>query len=196
MVPADSDRIPRAPPYSGGDLATFNLPIRDCHPLRSFFPKRSGSFNAALSSLLQPRRVLERTGLGSAPFARHYSGYRLFFLFLRVLRCFSSPGSPQLTLVPALQAGGLPHSDIRGSIPVCKSPRLFAAYHVLLRLLEPRHPPFALSFFFFASATAQYDGIINIPYEFSPCTRSPPKLKILSGNHAATTESGRLCEIV
>ena len=32
-------------------------------------------------------------GLGSFPFARRYSGNRFFFLFLRVLRCFSSPGS-------------------------------------------------------------------------------------------------------
>ena len=46
--------------------------------------------------VLQPRHVRKRIGLGSAPFARHYSGYRLFFLFLRVLRCFSSPGSPHL----------------------------------------------------------------------------------------------------
>ena len=32
-------------------------------------------------------------GLGSFPFARRYSGNRIFFLFLRLLRCFSSPGS-------------------------------------------------------------------------------------------------------
>ena len=32
-------------------------------------------------------------GLGSSHFARRYSGNRVFFLFLRVLRCFSSPGS-------------------------------------------------------------------------------------------------------
>ena len=31
-------------------------------------------------------------GLGSFPFARRYLGNRCFFLFLRVLRCFSSPG--------------------------------------------------------------------------------------------------------
>ena len=43
-----------------------------------------------------------------------------------------------------LQHAGLPHSDIRGSTLVCRSPRLFAAYHVLLRLWEPRHPPCAL----------------------------------------------------
>ena len=34
------------------------------------------------------------TGLGSSGFARRYSRNRVFFLFLRVLRCFSSPGSP------------------------------------------------------------------------------------------------------
>ena len=33
-------------------------------------------------------------GLGSAGFARRYFRYRCFFLFLRLLRCFSSPGSP------------------------------------------------------------------------------------------------------
>ena len=35
------------------------------------------------------------SGLGSFPFARRYLGNRCFFLFLRVLRCFSSPGSPR-----------------------------------------------------------------------------------------------------
>jgi hypothetical protein len=40
---------------------------------------------------------------------------------------------------------GLPHSDILGSTVVCASPRLIAAYHVLHRLLAPRHPPYALS---------------------------------------------------
>ena len=49
-----------------------------------------------LWTLLQPRTVLEPHGLGSAPFDRLYSGYRCFFLFLRVLRCFSSPRSPRL----------------------------------------------------------------------------------------------------
>ena len=35
-----------------------------------------------------------RPGLGSSAFARRYLRNRVFFLFLRVLRCFSSPGSP------------------------------------------------------------------------------------------------------
>ena len=33
------------------------------------------------------------SGLGSFPFARRYLGNHCCFLFLRVLRCFSSPGS-------------------------------------------------------------------------------------------------------
>ena len=40
--------------------------------------------------------------------------------------------------------GGLPHSDIHGSTPARGSPWLFAACHVLHRLLAPRHPPNAL----------------------------------------------------
>ena len=39
---------------------------------------------------------------------------------------------------------GFPHSDICGSRLICSSPQLFAACHVLLRLLMPRHSPYAL----------------------------------------------------
>ena len=39
---------------------------------------------------------------------------------------------------------GFPHSDICGSVDICSSPQLFAAYHVFHRLLVPRHPPCAL----------------------------------------------------
>src|SRR2546423_15498702 len=40
---------------------------------------------------------------------------------------------------------GFPHSDISGSTPACDSPELFAANHVLHRLLTPRHSSCALS---------------------------------------------------
>ncbi len=36
-------------------------------------------------------------GLGYSPFARRYLGNHFCFLFLRVLRCFSSPGIPLCT---------------------------------------------------------------------------------------------------
>ena len=42
-------------------------------------------------------------------------------------------------------SAGFPHSDISGSMDICSSPKLFAAYHVFHRLLVPRHPPYALS---------------------------------------------------
>ena len=41
-------------------------------------------------------------------------------------------------------SGGLPHSEIRGSKPILGSPQLIAEYHVLHRLLLPRHSPNAL----------------------------------------------------
>ena len=44
-----------------------------------------------------------------------------------------------------VRPAGFPHSDICGSMDICSSPQLFAAYHVFLRLLVPRHPPCALS---------------------------------------------------
>jgi hypothetical protein len=50
-----------------------------------------------------------------------------------------SPGYPGMT------PGGFPHSEISGSKLVCSSPKLIAAYHVLHRLLVPRHSPHALS---------------------------------------------------
>jgi hypothetical protein len=40
---------------------------------------------------------------------------------------------------------GLPHSEIQGSTIARISPWLFAACHVLHRLLAPRHPPNALT---------------------------------------------------
>ena len=43
---------------------------------------------------------------------------------------------------------GFPHSDICGSVSICLSPQLFAAYHVFHRLSVPRHPPCALVAFF------------------------------------------------
>ena len=46
-----------------------------------------------------------------------------------------------------LQTAGLSHSEIYGSKDICSYPQLIAAYHVLHRLQEPRHPPYALSYF-------------------------------------------------
>ena len=110
-------------------------------------------------AVLQPRPVREPVGLGFSPFARHYSGNHFCFLFLPLLRCFSSRRSPTIESVTDLQSAGLPHSEISGSRVICTSPELFAAYRVLLRLREPRHPPVALSYFFYSS----YPLLIPLP---------------------------------
>ena len=69
------------------------------------------------------------------------------FLFLRLLRCFSSPGWLPILRITVLQTARLSHSEIFGSKVICTSPKLIAAYRVLHRLWEPRHPPCALNYF-------------------------------------------------
>jgi hypothetical protein len=100
------------------------------------------------------------------------------FLFLRVLRWFTSPGLP----LPAyafsggsrnLPCEGLPHSEIPGSKPVCGSPRLIAACHVLHRFSAPRHPPSTLS-----SLTIKYLRRESFSFTRLSCQRSrSPRIK-------------------
>ena len=96
--------------------------------------------------VLLPRNSRNCYGLGFSPFARHYLGNHGCFLFLWVLRCFSSPRSLSLRNIPTCR-DGLPHSEISGSWSACLYPELFAACHVLHRLQMPRHPPYILLFF-------------------------------------------------
>ncbi len=93
--------------------------------------------------------LLRISGLGCSHFARRYFGNRYCFLFLRLLRCLSSPRSP---LPPMYSEAGVP--ALPGtSFPIRKSPDLslfdgspkhIAVCNVLPRLLAPRHPPSAL----------------------------------------------------
>ena len=59
----------------------------------------------------------------------------LKYLFMHVINCRADNNE---------HSGGLPHSEIQGSKLILSSPRLIAEYHVLHRLLLPRHPPNAL----------------------------------------------------
>ena len=99
-----------------------------------------------------PKLHCYNSGLGSSPVVRHYWGNHCYFLFLEVLRCFSSLRLPPYTYIgiTTLQVAGLSHSEIAGSEVICTYPALIAAYHVLHRLREPRHPPSALYYFLFA----------------------------------------------
>ena len=92
-------------------------------------------------------------GLPSFPSARRYSGNRSFFLFLRVLRCFSSPGSPRRAMDSPCGGGGLlrrvsPFRNLR----VAGYLLLAAAYRSLSRLSS------ALS----AKASALCPSLLNL----------------------------------
>ena len=88
-------------------------------------------------------------GLGSSPFARHYWGNHCLFSLPAGTKMFQFPAfaSVHIVRITVLQTAGLSHSEIRGSKIICIYPQLIAAYHVLHRLREPRHPPDALTCF-------------------------------------------------
>lgn len=89
--------------------------------------------------------------LGCSAFARHYLRNHYCFLFLRLLRCFNSPGIASMrylihTLITEhYLCWVFPFGNLRLITGICPSPKLIAAYHVLHRLLKPRHSPYALS---------------------------------------------------
>ena len=72
MVPADSDRISRVPPYSGYPIEFTVFRLQDCHLLWFVFPYY---FNYTVNFLLFNIRSYNpnpKIGLGSFRFARHY----------------------------------------------------------------------------------------------------------------------------
>ena len=105
MVPPTSHKVPRVSWYSGycslptifgygtftlsGWISQDHSPNRSAHLLQSITP------------------LCTHNGLGSSHFARRYSGNRCFFLFLWVLRCFSSPGSPHIPMYSVYDDRGL-----------------------------------------------------------------------------------------
>ena len=71
--------------------AGCRFPLRGFHPLWPDVPVRSGNESPHVMRSITPGCT--HPGLGSFHFARRYFGNRVFFLFLRLLRCFSSAGS-------------------------------------------------------------------------------------------------------
>ena len=148
MVDPDSDRVPRAPPYSGtaswrrarfayGSVTLFGAAVRllpllarlitpRVIPMRPYNP---GLLRFGLLRVRSP--LLAESLLISSP---------------RLLRWFTSPGlaPPDYFIHPrgaGLSPCGLPHSGTPGSKDVCSSPGLFAACRALHRQYAPRHPP-------------------------------------------------------
>ena len=89
--PPTSHKVSRVSWYFGYCLSLFVFPYGAFTLSGRLSQYRSGNseYNLLQSLTLQ----CTHRSLGSFPFARRYSGNRCFFLFLRVLRCFSSPGS-------------------------------------------------------------------------------------------------------
>ena len=145
MGPPDSDGVSRVPAYLGSRWAGGGLRARGCHPLRPAFPGRCARRPPCRAPVPLPRRAGPAVWASSA-FARRYWRNHSCLLFLRLLRCFTSPGVAHPALFHSgggapLAGGGLPHSDTPGSKAACASPGLFAACRVLHRLPPPRHPP-------------------------------------------------------
>ena len=128
-------------------LSQFSFRLRGFHPLRQAFPNLSARITESI--------------MRSEPRCARTTVWPLSISLAATLEIdkFSFSSSPYLDVsvqaVPlhTLWIGvwmhevcscGFPHSDICGSVDICSSPQLFAAYHVFHRLLVPRHPPCAL----------------------------------------------------
>ena len=122
--------------------------VRDCHTLRSSCPAGSASLRFDPNSTGHPHAALQPRSrrFGLLPLRSPLLRESLLISFPGLLRWFTSSGvAPMHYFIRALgrrvSPPGLPHSVTRGSKDVCSSPRLFAAYRDLPRLIAPRHPP-------------------------------------------------------
>ena len=146
MVPAPSIKVPRVSMYSGSRSAGSPFAY-GAFTLSGRLSQNLSARIAASAPRSEPRRA--RTAVWPLSFSLAAT--------LEIDVSFSS--SPYLDVsvqavpfhtlwIGVWMAGvfpaGFPHSDICGSMVICTSPQLFAAYHVFLRLLVPRHPPCAL----------------------------------------------------
>jgi hypothetical protein len=127
-----------------------HFPLRDCHTLRSRFPSGSRSVRIGNSTyaVLQPPYVNTWVWAFPISLAATFGISVIYFPSGTEMVHFPELAHTSLCIQPAVTGvhpAGFPHSDIPGSKPACGSPRLFAACHVLHRLLAPRHPPYALS---------------------------------------------------
>ena len=94
------------------------------------------------------------SGLGSSPFARRYSG-NLLIDFSSWSYLDGSVHSVRLLnlliqLRIPLSAVGFPIRISPDQSSFGSSPKLFAAFYVLLRLLLPRHPPYTFKIHYYA----------------------------------------------
>ena len=122
------------PPFVYGTFTLYGLISHVNSTKRYFLYRRSATPKCTLF------------GLGSSAFARRYLRNRSFFLFLALLRCFSSGGSLRMAMYLPYDNGGLlrwvsPFRDLR----IVRYLPLPAAYRSLSRLSSaPSAKAFAL----------------------------------------------------
>ena len=127
--------------------APFRLRIQGSHPLWPAFPCRSPGFQlrdvgpnpgkpCGLPVWPPPLSLATTRGISVDVFSSPYLDVSVQAVPFRNLWI-------QLRMTEYGSAG-FPHSEISGSMRMCRSPKLIAACHVLRRLLMPRHSPCAL----------------------------------------------------
>ena len=125
---------------------SLDFHVRGFHPLWPAFPK---PFHYSQESLVQSEPQCARTLVWALPISLaatleiDVSFFSSGYLDVSVHRVPLHTLWIGVWMIRVLRTG-FPHSDICGSKIICISPQLFAAYHVFLRLLVPRHPPCAL----------------------------------------------------
>ena len=146
MVPAHSDKVSRVSSYSGYRSVSlsfaygaFTLSGRLSQSRSAGLPEsglRSEPRNARIPVWPLPRSLAATCGIDVSFSSSGYLDVSVHRVPLHTLWI-------GVWMIRVLRTG-FPHSDICGSRIICISPQLFAAYHVFLRLLVPRHPPCAL----------------------------------------------------
>ena len=147
MVSAHSHKVSRVSWYSGYRLVIFRFAYGAFTLFRWSFQGHSATIDKSITRS-EPRSA--RTSVWALPISLAAT-FGITFVF-------SSSGYLDVSVhrVPSVCLWiqhtvrkvflrGFPHSDICGSLCICHSPQLFAAYHVFRRLSVPRHPPCALS---------------------------------------------------
>ena len=142
------------------------LRVPDYHRLWCDFPDTSPRLVLAISRPYNPSAAGTALVWAIPRSLATTGGITFCFLFLRVLRCFSSPGSPpRLARMTVRQTAGLPHSGTSGSRVACTSPEIFAACRAFHRLPEPQASavrPFLLSPAPYHKIRGAYLGICSL----------------------------------
>ena len=124
MVPAVSDRVPRAPPYSGYCYYLFILPIRDYHPLWLLFPKYSNSINSKYRSPTTPI-LPKQYWFGLLPFRSPLLWESLLFSSPPPTQMFQFSGFAHLAMQYIFNILGCPIRIFADQL-VCANPRNFS----------------------------------------------------------------------